>query len=124
MSPVVESFCRVPPCVRHALLGDVAVLGPEESRYLFDVCREALTNVVKHARGSRVWLTLRRSPHVIRLSVIDDGVGFDPGRGAASGRGLRSIGDRVRRLGGTLAIESAPGQGTRITVDLPLRRAA
>jgi signal transduction histidine kinase len=98
-----------------------AILGPEEARHLFHVCREALTNVVKHARGSRVQLTLGRSNDVVRLSVKDDGVGFDRLHDPASGRGLRNIGDRVRHLRGTLSVDSAPGQGTRIVVDLPLR---
>jgi signal transduction histidine kinase len=100
-----------------------AALTPEETRHLFHICREALTNVVKHARGSRVRLTLVRSNDIIRLSVKDDGVGFDRAQVPASGRGFRNIGARVRRLRGTLSIDSAPGQGTRVTVELPCRRA-
>ena len=53
-----------------------------------------------------------------RPSVADDGVGFDA-QGTAHGKGLRSIEDRVRSIGATLAIDSAPGAGTRLRVDIP-----
>ena len=99
-------------------------LTPEQTAHLFQICREALTNVVKHAGASRVGLTLRRDNGVLRLTVNDDGAGFDPAGRSAAGQGLRNMADRVRRLGGSLRIESAFGQGTRITVEVPLGEGA
>jgi signal transduction histidine kinase len=93
-------------------------LNPEQAGHLFHVCREALTNVVKHAMASRVSLTIEREKGRILLRVNDDGVGFDPGRGA--GQGLRNMRERAQRLGGTLSVESRPQGGTRITVEVPL----
>jgi signal transduction histidine kinase len=101
-----------------------ATLTPEQVGHLFHICREALTNVVKHAGASRVVLTLRRVNGLLRLSVEDNGAGFDPARRSASGQGLRNMGERVRRLGGALSIESASGRGTRITVEVPPEEAA
>lgn len=95
-------------------------LTPEQTGHLFHICREALTNVVKHAMASRVALTVERGNGTLILTVKDDGVGFDPDHHDGAGRGLRNMGERARRLGGSLSIESAPGQGTRITVAVPL----
>lgn len=98
-------------------------LTPEQVGHLFHMCREALTNVVKHACASRVVLTLGRVNGVLRLSVKDDGAGFDPARRSALGHGLRNMRERARLLGGRLRIESTPGRGTRITIEVPLEEA-
>ena len=100
------------------------VLTPEQTGHLFHICREALTNVLKHAGASRVVLTLGRANGILRLSVEDDGAGFDPARRPPSGQGLRNMGERARRLGGSFSIESAPGRGTRIGVEVPLEETA
>lgn len=99
-------------------------LSPDQTSHLFQISREALTNVVKHAGASRVVLTLARLSGIIRLSIVDDGTGFDPDHPSVSGRGLRNMEERARRLGGKLRIESRPGRGTRITVEVPQEEAA
>ncbi|MBI4329477.1 MAG: HAMP domain-containing protein [Chloroflexi bacterium] len=99
-------------------------LTPEQAGHLLHICREALTNVVKHAGASRAVLTLGRIKGGLRLSVEDNGAGFDPTRLSASGQGLCNMGERARRLGGSLSIESAPGRGTRVSVEIPLEAAA
>jgi signal transduction histidine kinase len=100
------------------------VLTPEQTGHLFHICREALTNVVKHAMASRVALTAAQGKGILLLAVKDDGIGFDPSHHEGPGQGLRNMGERARRLGGSLSIESAPGRGTRITVEVPLEEAA
>jgi signal transduction histidine kinase len=113
--------------LRADLAVDPAIDGavtPEQAGHLFHICREALTNVVKHAMASRVALTISRGNGVLRLEVKDDGSGFDPSRREEAGQGLRSMGERARRLGGSLAVQSAPEQGTRITVEIPLEARA
>ena len=91
----------------------------------FRVAQEALTNVVRHARAQHVWIELNQHEGSLELVVRDDGVGFDVTRTierAASGGNLGLLGmrERVEILGGSLEIDSRPGQGTRIRISLPL----
>ena len=92
--------------------------------HLFQICREALTNVIRHARASRVALSLGRDDGSVRLRVEDDGVGFEPGARPGVGRGLRNMSERARRLGGELSVTSAQGRGTRIALRIPLEPAS
>lgn len=80
------------------------------------VVAEALTNVVRHARASTASVTVAASAGLVRVEIVDDGVG---GADAGDGSGLRGLHDRVAALGGTLAIESRPGGGTAIRAELP-----
>jgi signal transduction histidine kinase len=98
-------------------------LAPEQVGHLYHICREVLTNVVKHAMASRVALTIDRGNGVLLLTVTDDGVGFNPSHQAGAGRGIRNMRERAQRLRGSLNIESKPGLGTRITVEVPLEEA-
>jgi len=84
------------------------------------IAQEALHNVVKHARAQRVRLELVVTDGRVRLSVVDDGDGFDPDGAFPGHLGLRSMEERARAVGGSLALSSAPGGGTRVTVDVPL----
>jgi PAS domain S-box-containing protein len=82
------------------------------------VIAEALANVAKYARASDVVVTVAREEECVRVLVEDDGVGgADPARGS----GLRGLADRVAALEGTLEVDSPPGEGTRVTVQIPLR---
>ena len=92
---------------------------------LFRVTQEALTNVARHAQASQVHLTLSQDDGHIRLEVRDNGVGFDPSASSphapGSGLGLVGVRERVALVGGRCTVDSSPGQGTRIIVELPLR---
>jgi signal transduction histidine kinase len=99
--------------------GIQAALSRDQVVHLFHICREALSNVVRHARASRVAVRLGREDGVLLLAVEDDGVGFNPCGRARPGQGLRNMAERARRLGGELTVYSAPGGGTRIAVRLP-----
>ena len=82
------------------------------------VLHEALTNIHKHARANKVTVRLHEEGDMIYLVVTDDGVGFTPEilrRGPAHGFGLDGMHDRLRLLGSTLRVESAPGGPTTIT---------
>lgn len=87
---------------------------------LYRVAQEAFHNTVKHARAKRVELRLGWDTRTLRLEVADDGQGFDPNQEFPGHLGLRSMQERVERLGGILEIDSAPGAGTRIKVKIPL----
>jgi two-component system, NarL family, sensor kinase len=94
---------------------------------LYRIAREALTNVVRHARASAARLSVARGAardaDWVRLRVEDDGVGFDPARVPAGRFGLVGMNERARLLGGTLRVESTPGAGTTIDVEVPLGNA-
>ena len=77
---------------------------------------EALTNASKHASPTRVWVAVQLTDGTLHLSIRDDGVGgADPSRGS----GLTGLKDRIEALGGRIRIDSAPGSGTRIDVEIP-----
>lgn len=100
-------------------------LGEAARVLVFRVVRELLTNVIKHARASRVDVTIAQEGSFLNIQVADDGVGFDMGEsgtstGKSSGYGLFSIRERLSSLGGHLKISSDPGQGTVVTITVPL----
>jgi len=84
---------------------------------LFRIAQEALTNVARHSRATRVSVTLRRDAGAWLLDVVDDGAGFDLRR-ARRGVGLHSMRERAAALGGTCDVTSSP-QGTRVSVRFP-----
>ena len=89
-----------------------------EGAAYFLVC-EALVNVVKHARASRVQVRLSDDGSRLRVEITDDGAGFVPAD--AAGSGLTGLADRIEAVGGSLSIRSRPGTGTRLAGELPVR---
>jgi signal transduction histidine kinase len=87
---------------------------------LFRSIRELLINAAKHAGSSRVHVRLQRKEDLLSASVEDDGVGMESDLAAVKGSGLFSIHERLRHVGGSMRIESAPGQGTKIRLSAPL----
>jgi signal transduction histidine kinase len=85
------------------------------------VVSEALTNAAKHSGASLVSVTVATGEAVLRATIQDDGVG---GAHAAGGSGLIGLTDRVEALGGRLELESPPGLGTTISIELPLETPA
>jgi signal transduction histidine kinase len=89
---------------------------------LFRVVQEATTNIARHARATSCRVYLQRLPSSVALTVEDNGRGFEPDRtppGQRDGVGLLGIRERVTDARGTFRVESDPGRGTRITVELP-----
>ena len=101
-------------------------LSPEISIALFRVIQEALANIYKHASAHRASLALEFAADGVRLRIADDGTGFDPAQRKppqiGGGHGLPNIEERVRDLNGTVALDSAPGKGTRLEAVIPYRR--
>jgi len=99
---------------------DIA-LGEDRSIVLFRIVQESLTNVSRHANARNVEILLDHDAERIRLDVEDDGVGFDVDAARRKKTfGLLGIQERVIMLRGELAITSAPGRGTRISVSMPI----
>lgn len=113
--------------VEPIITGKRRLLRPEIEVILLRAAQEGLVNVSKHARARQVMVTLSYLEDVVILDVQDDGVGFDPNQLSqmtcsqvpSSGFGLKALRERTERLGGTLSVESAPGEGTTLALALP-----
>jgi signal transduction histidine kinase len=101
-------------------------LAPEIETAAYRIVQEALTNVAKHARATACRVYLQRLPHTILITIEDNGAGFDPAGDPRerTGLGLVGIRERASQLRGTVRLESTPGKGTRLTVELPARARA
>jgi signal transduction histidine kinase len=103
-------------------------LPPELETALFRMTQETLTNIARHAHATGVLIQVGMEGDALNIEVEDDGEGFDPEAVASrDGRkpwGLLGIRERAEILGGTATIESAPGQGTRVLVRIPLPKEA
>jgi PAS domain S-box-containing protein len=97
-------------------------LGREKEIALFRITQEALSNVTKHAAASHVEISLEPAVGGVRLTIADDGRGFDPAGSRRADQspswGLRTMAERAAGVGGRLRVESAPGKGTRLVVEL------
>jgi signal transduction histidine kinase len=100
-------------------------LAPEAETALFRAAQEAITNVLRHAAATTVYIRAGRKADGLEIEIEDDGSGFEPAevtRASPSGRGLGLLGirERLQLLGGGARIESAPGRGTRVVLHAPV----
>ena len=93
------------------------VLPDEYKICIYRLVQEALNNAVRHSGARNATVAVERSADTIVVRVTDDGHGFDPGR--SRGMGILGMEERVKRLGGTLSVESHPGKGTAVIAELP-----
>jgi two-component system sensor histidine kinase NreB len=118
----VDAFSRQHKVdVQYETIGlDGERLSPEVETTLYRILQEALTNVARHARASRVDVLLKRRDDCVVAVIEDDGVGFDLAAAKQSGRlGLFGMQERAEMLDGCLTIESAVGTGTSVSVEVP-----
>ena len=134
LRPTAVSELGLVPALRHhvmtlerqnGLAVDLQVSGEPhlselEAQRLFRISQEALNNVVKHAQTDKACLTLRFDGDQVWLQVEDQGIGFDPQAltAAQDHMGLAGMQERVDAMGGSLTIDSYPGQGTCVTVEM------
>jgi signal transduction histidine kinase len=97
-----------------------ASLPPEQQTALYRIVQEALTNVVKHAGAQSISVVVTSSGPSVRAVIEDDGVGFDRGAVRQGALGLIGIRERVSLLDGRFEVESSPGGGTTLLVELPV----
>ena len=95
---------------------------PEVDTALYRITQEALTNARKHGGAQQAQIDIQACEHYLHLNVYDDGHGFDPDT-RTDGFGLHSMRERAELLGGDFQLRSAPGRGTQISVDFPIRHA-
>ena len=102
-------------------------LSPQIDLTLYRIVQEALNNIEKHAKATRVSLSLTRRSGVVTLSISDNGKGFDPraerpARSRKNGLGLINMRERAGFAGGTFRMEAAPKKGTAILVQIPINK--
>ncbi|MCT9092788.1 sensor histidine kinase [Streptomyces sp. ASQP_92] len=125
LSGTLERLCAAAPgpVVQFGVSGTPVELPTPYEVALLRIAQSALANTVQHAAAGRAEITLSFMDTSVALDVVDDGRGFDPAGQRpkeTSGFGLRAMRSRATSLGGTLSVESAPGQGTAVAITLPL----
>ena len=116
LEPALHAIAsRVPVPVTLETDGEQRLPAPVEIAAYF-VVSEALANVAKYSQATAATVAIRRASGRVTVDVTDDGIG---GADAAQGSGLRGLGDRVAALDGTLSLDSPPGRGTRLHVEIP-----
>ncbi len=98
----------------------VGRLGPDAELEAYRIVQEALRNALTHASARRIVVSLAGDEKAFRLSVVDDGVGFDPDRVPPHRLGIVGMAERASAIGGRLTVTSRPGQGTRVELVVPL----
>lgn len=100
--------------------GDEPDIPIEAKESLYRIAQEAMNNIAKHARATRVDVTLGSESDALNLIISDNGAGFDTTQNYPGHLGLHTMRERAEKVGGTFAIESALNSGTRIRVTIPL----
>jgi PAS domain S-box-containing protein len=100
----------------------LSFITPKLGEQLLNIVREALSNSIRHAHASHRWVRLNLADNTIHLIIGDNGVGFSPKRKRRAGHGLSNMAARARQISATFTLESAPGKGTSVLVDVPLKK--
>lgn len=100
----------------------LSFITPKLGEQLLNIVREALSNSTRHANASRRWVRLRLADNTIRLIVGDNGVGFSSNRKRRGGHGLGNMAARAKQISAAFTLESLPGKGTTVLVDVPLKK--
>jgi signal transduction histidine kinase len=123
LSQLIDSYIE-----KYRLKVDIEILGTQDrlpadvESALYRIIQEALTNVARHANASRVDIVIENHPEGMIMVIEDDGIGFSPEEKLQLSRiGLLGMRERAEMLGGKLLIESAPGMGTTLRVEIPVR---
>jgi signal transduction histidine kinase len=118
LGAALEAQARKSPVPVDVVVDGVGRLSQDVEAAVYFSCLEALQNVAKYAEASRATISLETREGSLVFTVSDDGRGFDP-MFAARGSGLQGMADRIEAIGGTLEIDSTPGQGTTVTGSAP-----
>ena len=99
----------------------VQAISTKQGMHLLLIIREAVSNCVRHSSASQITLSLRINMRKkgVRLSIHDNGRGFNPDRVKEIGHGLRNMANRAQKIGGQLTVSSKINDGTRVLLDLP-----
>jgi len=100
----------------------LSFITPMLGEQLLNIAREALSNSTRHAQASHRWIRLSLTEDAIHLIIGDNGVGFSTVRKRRAGHGLRNMAARAKQISAIFTLKSAPGEGTRVMVDIPLKK--
>jgi signal transduction histidine kinase/ligand-binding sensor domain-containing protein len=98
---------------------DKTFLNPEQRRDIYLILKEAVNNIVKYSGATEMQLNLQRSDKLLKMMISDNGKGFDS-KDVRPGNGLRNMHSRAEEMGATLKVETLPGKGTVIWLELPM----
>jgi len=120
---LLEETCQAGGLQSEIVVDELSGVFPKSAEiHFYRIVQECLTNAVRHARATTITVIVQRTNMGVTLVVSDDGAGFDADRlgraGAPAGFGLTGISERAQLLGGTAVIQSIPGQGTVITIEI------
>jgi signal transduction histidine kinase len=93
-------------------------LSNEQQLTIFRIMQECLTNIVKHAKASRVQVNVDCQKNGLQMHIKDDGIGFNLSQTPRNHYGLINIKERARKVGGTVEIQSSPGEGTHVDLSI------
>lgn len=93
----------------------------QQSIVLFRIVQESLHNAVKYSKAKKVWVEMSYQPAFFSLAICDDGIGFDQQHfnAADTGIGLKNMKNRTNLIGGNISVNSSPGNGTKIFINIP-----
>jgi two-component system NarL family sensor kinase len=120
LATLVDNYSDHPFSISLNITGGTRPLPLRFEVGVYRIIQEGLTNIARHAEAQTVTIDLAVTPQQIQLVVEDDGQGFDPTQTPHGSFGLIGLNERVKLLGGSLKIESSPGQGVRVNVEIPL----
>jgi signal transduction histidine kinase len=115
----ITDFCNSVPIVKFSYYGDDTHLNTNLEIMVYRILHELVTNAMKHAKAEHILVQIVRDADKIYLTVQDDGCGFDTST-ESKGMGLRNIQARVTANGGELLIDSKPGKGTEVNIEIPV----
>jgi signal transduction histidine kinase len=118
----IDDFCRAFPHVHFHFYGEDRRIAENIELLVYRCVVELVNNAIKHSKAENIGVQLIQNEEKLLLTVHDDGTGFDPSQ-PKQGLGLKNLADRLTIHNGTLDINSAPGQGTEINLELPLTAA-
>jgi signal transduction histidine kinase len=121
--PQLENACttftarhRIP--AKLSIKGEPPALKDEAQLTIFRIMQECLTNVAKHAGATSVTVTVEFAPKGMKMDIVDDGQGFDPTKRPKGHYGLINMKERARKVSGEVDIDSSPGEGTRVHLEI------
>jgi PAS domain S-box-containing protein len=100
----------------------LSFITPTLGEQLLNIVREALSNSTRHAQASHRWIRLSLVGNAIHVIIGDNGIGFSTVRKRRAGHGLRNMAARAKQISAIFTLKSAPGEGTRVMVDIPLKK--
>jgi signal transduction histidine kinase len=118
---MIQTMSRSSPAKCLIRIDDAAArrLSTEQALHIMNVVREGRSNALRHSRATRIMVSLRELVRTIRLTIRDDGIGFNTRSAQDVGHGLGNMAARAQKVQGSFALQSKPWKGTKILLDLP-----